>query len=83
MDNDELRDVLLGLDSAIDYELRVLFESSPVFPIFSFLVRLSVLGDDGLDSDILEKVSFLTDDMDVLNFGVVKDDIVELLDLLD
>jgi len=83
MDNDELRDVLLSLDSAIDDELRALFESSVVFPIFSFLVRLSVLGDDVLDDDILEKVGFLTDDVDMLNFGVVKEGIVEILDLLD
>lgn len=82
MNNNELKEFLSSLDSQIDRELSDFFNSSSLKSSFSDLVNEVVWNDDSLDDVIVDKLDVLTDNMDSFNFGLVKDDIDDLLNLL-
>ena len=83
MDNNELDVFLDELDELIDEELSVFFDNSPLRGRFSRLVRLFVCDDASFSDEVLKELDVLTDNMDLYNFGIVKEDIVKIRELLD
>ena len=83
MNNNDLKLLLEDLDNSIDSDLRVLFKSSSVYPIFSMLVRLSVLDDASFDDEVIALLDNLTDSLDSLNFDDSKILINNIIQILD
>lgn len=82
MDSSDLISKLDELESAIDGDVRQSFESSEIYQLFSELVNVSVFGDHDLSDEIIEKLDIITDNMDSLNFGLARDEILSLRELL-
>ncbi len=82
MNKSELKEFLEEVDSLIDSELPVFFNNSPLKSKFSSLIELSVWGDDSLDDEVMKRLDVLTDNMDSFDFGLVKNNIHDLEDLL-
>lgn len=83
MNNGELKELLIELDSDIDNELREFFNNNHALKSkFSKLVNICILQDASFDEDIINKLDIITDNMDSFNFAGTKEDIHELLNVL-
>ena len=83
MNNNDLNVLINELDELIDEELTEFFNNSSLKEAFSRLVRLMGCDDASFCGEVLKELDVLTDEMDLYNFGIVKEDIVRVRELLE
>lgn len=83
MNERELKELLTQLDLDINNQLTEFFNNNAVLKSkFSRLIHIIILENGVYSREVVDKLESLTDNMDSFNFGIVKEDIDELMEML-